>query len=159
MDFVGIVGARKYKDRQSVIELVASLPSETVVVTSGCKGVCAWTIQKAHTLNLEVLIYHPNLTGIRSNFDIPKRYYQKNRELIERCDFVHAFLSKKAGYAGGTRFEIEYAVALGKPIKLHWESGSVNIIYQYTLPFQNKKPVFTQAWQNFFNMELSQPSG
>ena len=73
-----------------------------------------------------------------------------NRELVERCDFVHAFFSKECGYAGGTRFEVEYAAKLGKPIKIHWEHGISQTIYQYVLPF-NHAPAFSLAWQNFFN--------
>ena len=37
MTCIGIVGARKYKDRQSVVELVQSLPRDSIVITSSCK--------------------------------------------------------------------------------------------------------------------------
>jgi len=150
MSFIGIVGARKFKDRKAVEELVASLPEDSIIVTSGCDGVCKWTQAKAREQNLEVIVYAPDLTNIRSNFDIPKRYYQRNRELIERCDFVHAFISKEGGYTGGTRFEIEYAVKLNIPVKIHWEQGMVEVIYQRHLPFQQVEQVFSAAWQNFF---------
>ena len=84
MAFIGIVGARKFKDRKAVDDLVEGLPKNSIVVTSGCSGVCRWTLAKARQLDLEVLIYAPDLTHIQSKFDIPKRYYQRNRELIER---------------------------------------------------------------------------
>jgi hypothetical protein len=93
MAFIGIVGARKFKDRKAVEDLVVSLPKDSIIVTSGCDGVCQWTQAKAKEHGLEVLVYAPDLSDIRSNFDIPKRYYQRNRELIERCDFLHAFIS------------------------------------------------------------------
>jgi hypothetical protein len=39
---IGIVGARKYQDKQSVIDLLDSLPPEATIITSSCKGVCTW---------------------------------------------------------------------------------------------------------------------
>ena len=150
MSFTGIVGARKFRDRQAVEDLVASLPMDSTIVTSGCDGVCKWVQVKAKKMGFNVLVYKPDLTNIRSNFDIPKRYYQRNRELIERCDFVHAFISKEGGFTGGTRFEIEYAVKMGIPVKVHWEHGISEVYYQSKLPFHPEKKAFGTAWQSFF---------
>ena len=47
MAFIGIVGARKFKDRKAVEDLVISLPRDSIVVTSGCDGVCKWAQEKA----------------------------------------------------------------------------------------------------------------
>ena len=149
MAFIGIVGARKYKDWKAVEELVISLPKDSIIVTSGCKGVCTWTQEQARQRGMEVLVYAPDLTNIRSNFDIPKRYYQRNRELIEKCDFVHAFISKDGGYTGGTRFEIEYAAKTSVPVKVHYEHGIEQVIFQCPLPFQQEQE-FKTAWQDFF---------
>jgi uncharacterized protein YebE (UPF0316 family) len=44
---IGILGARKYQDRQSVIDLVMSLPPEATIITSSCKGVCTWVKEVA----------------------------------------------------------------------------------------------------------------
>ena len=41
---IGVVGARKYQDRQSVIELVTSLPADATIITTSCRGVCTLTI-------------------------------------------------------------------------------------------------------------------
>jgi hypothetical protein len=148
MPYIGIVGARKFKDKEAVKMLVKSLPEDPIIVTSGCAGVCVWTQEQARASGLQVLVYAPDLTSIRSNFDIPKRYYQRNRELIERCDFLHAFLSKEGGYTGGTRFEIEYAVKRGVPVRVHYEQGESQLIWQQALPFNQEH--FTAAWQDFF---------
>ncbi len=148
MPYIGIVGARKFKDRKAVVELVIGLPKDSIIVTSGCAGVCKWTQEQARKMDMEVLIYAPDLTNIRSNFDIPKRYYQRNRELIEKCDFVHAFLSKDGGYTGGTKFEVEYAAKIGVPVKVHYEQGFSQLIWQQRLPFN--KDHFTTAWHDFF---------
>ena len=155
MDHIGIVGARKYKDRKSVEALVASLPKDVVVVTSGCDGVCTWTWQKAEDQDMDILIFKPDLTKVRARFEVPKIYYQRNRELIQSCDFVHAFFSKEGGYTGGTRFEVEYAARIGKPVKIHWENGKSEIIYQYRFPFDDAPDTHSNRWQNFFDTAVA----
>jgi predicted Rossmann fold nucleotide-binding protein DprA/Smf involved in DNA uptake len=35
----GIVGSRKRKDKQEVIDFVKSLPTDSVIVSGGCDGV------------------------------------------------------------------------------------------------------------------------
>jgi len=155
MAFVGIVGARKYRDRQSVIELVEYLPLDSVIVTSKCRGVCTWTIQAAEQRGLDVEVFTPDLANIRSNFEVAERYYQRNRELIERCDLVHAFLSQEDGCTGGTGFEVEYAVKIGKPVELHWENQFNEMLYQYALPFETRGVPFQLAWQHFFTVTFA----
>ena len=76
MAFVGIVGARKYRDRQSVKYLVEYLPADSIIVTSACKGVCSWTIEAAEERGMEVMVYSPDLSNIRSNFEVADRYSQ-----------------------------------------------------------------------------------
>ena len=52
---IEIVGAKKYKDRQSVIDLVMSLPADATIITSSCEGVCNWVKEAAveRGMNLE----------------------------------------------------------------------------------------------------------
>ena len=154
---VGIVGARKYQDRQSVIDLVNSLPTDSVIVTSGCAGVCTWAREEAEKRNMEVVVYSPDLQNIRAWFEVAKRYYQRNKELVEACDFLYAFVSQEDGFAGGTRFEVKYALKLKKLVQLHWENGISETFYQYPLPFIEPQHTFFFAWQEFFcktNLEM-----
>lgn len=155
MAFIGIVGARKFKDKKAVEELVISLPRESIIVTSGCDGVCTWAQAKATENKLEMLVYAPDLSNIRSRFEIPKRYYQRNRELIEQCDLVHAFIGKEGGYTGGTRFEIEYAIKIKTPVKIHWENGGEETIHQRQLPFPSDNNLSAAAWQDFFRKAVA----
>lgn len=148
MNFIGIVGARKFKDKTAVETLVKNIPENSTIVTSGCDGVCKCVQATAKERGMRILVFAPDLTGIRSWFDVPKRYYQRNRELIERCDFLHAFISAECGYTGGTRFEIEYAIKLNIPVKIHWEGGCSELIYQNILPFEMN--ALNVAWQDFF---------
>ena len=105
MTCIGIVGARKYKDRQSVIELVHSLPRDSTVITSSCRGVCTWAGEAAKAAGFKVLIYAPDLNGIHNRTEMVERYYQRNRQLISACEIVHAFISQEDGLTGGTRYE------------------------------------------------------
>ena len=68
---------------------------------------------------MKVRVFAPDLENIRAWFDIPKRYYQRNKEMVEACDLLHAFFSAEDGFIGGTRFEVEYAVSLGIPTQVH----------------------------------------
>ena len=155
MSFIGIIGARKYKDRQSVIELVETLSSDCVVVTSSCRGVCTWAGEAAKDIGLEVEIFAPDLTNIRDHFDMVERYYERNRQLISACEIVHAFISRKGGLTGGTRYEVRYAKSLGKDLFLHWENSTVQRISQQVLPFGNKERGFSANWMNFFSETLA----
>ena len=152
---MAFVGARKYRDRRSVVDLVEYLPLDSIIVTSKCRGVCTWTIEAAEKRGMAVEVFAPDLTHIRSNFEVAERYYQRNRELIERCDLVHAFLSEEDGCTGGTGFEVEYAMRIGRPVALHWENGLNEILYQYVLPFETRAMVFRMAWQEFFTVTFA----
>lgn len=150
MPYVGIVGARKYQHKKSVKKLVISLPEDSIIVTSNCKGVCSWSQDYADQRGLEVLVYAPDLTNIRSNFDVADRYYNRNKELVERCNVLHAFLSAVEGYKGGTRFEIEYAIKIGVPVKVHNETGKTEIFQQFNFPFRREDSSFFPRWETFF---------
>lgn len=155
MAFVGIIGARKYGDRQSVEYLIEYLPADSVIVTSSCRGVCTWTIEAAEERGMDVMVYSPDLSNIRSKFEVADRYYRRNRELIERCDLVHAFVSEEDGCTGGTGFEIEYASRLGRPVELHWENGPSEMLYQLVFPLQGTDQGFCFAWQDFFTVTFA----
>ena len=150
MSYVGIVGARKYRCQESVKRLVLSLSEESTIVTSNCKGVCSWSQHYARSRKMEVLVYSPDLTDIRSKFHVADRYYQRNKELVERCDLIHAFLSASDGYTGGTKYEIEYAIKIGVPVKVHHEKGKEEIFHQFIIPFGRVKESFLPNWQGFF---------
>jgi hypothetical protein len=148
---IGIVGARKYQDKKSVLDLVMVLPPDATIITSSCKGVCTWAKEAAEEKGMKVIVFSPDLSNIRAWFDIPKRYYQRNKEMVEACDLLHAFISEEDGFVGGTRFEVEYAVSLRIPVLLHFENGPVQWIFQYNFPFWQHKNDFFLSWEGFFH--------
>lgn len=147
---IGIVGSRKYQDKLSVINLVHLISLDNQIITSGCRGVCKWVKEEAEYRGVKVIVFEPDLSNIRANFEIPKRYYARNKQMIKTCDIVHAFISEEDGYAGGTKFEIEYAIKQGIPVKVHWEKGISKWIYQQILPSEDIKESFLLSWQDFF---------
>jgi hypothetical protein len=158
---IGIVGARKYQYKKSVIDLVMSLPAEATIITSSCKGVCTWVKETAEERGMKVILFAPDLENIRAWFDVPKRYYQRNKEMVEACDLLYAFISAEDGFIGGTRFEVEYAVSLGTPVKIHRENGLSQWIFQYSFAFLNEKKDFFLAWEGFLcntNLEIARGS-
>ena len=155
MKSIGIIGARKYKDRQSVIELVQSLPKDSIIVTSSCKGVCTWASEAAISVGLQVRIFAPDLAGIRSRGEMVERYYHRNRQLISACQMVHAFISQEAGLTGGTRYEVLYAKRLNKEIFLHWENEKVQRNFQPFLPLHDTENDFSAGWMTFFSEALA----
>jgi hypothetical protein len=154
MTCIGIVGARKYKDRQSVVDQVHSLPRDTIVITSSCRGVCTWAGEAAKAAGFTVLIYAPDLNGIHNRTEMVERYYQRNRQLISACEIVHAFISQEDGLTGGTRYEVQYAKRLKKELVLHWENGRVQRISQISLPFGPRERDFSAGWLSFFSEAL-----
>jgi hypothetical protein len=147
---IGIVGARKYRDKKSVLDLVMSLPGEATIITSSCKGVCTWAKEVAEQRGMKVTVFAPDLKNIRAWFDIPKRYYQRNKEMVETCDLLYAFISEEDGLTGGTKFEVEYACHRGIPVLVHRENGLSEWIFQYSFPFYEQKQTFFLSWQEFF---------
>jgi hypothetical protein len=120
-----------------------SLPAEVTVITSLCKGVCTWVKETAEERGMKVILFAPDLENIRAWFDVPKRYYQRNKEMVEAYDLLHTFISAEDGFIGGTRFEVDYAVSLGIPVLLHLENGPSKWIFQYSFPlFRGKKGIF-----------------
>lgn len=155
MKHIGIIGARKYRDRQSVIDLVNELPVHSTVVTSSCRGVCTWAREAAGARGLAMKIYSPDLTDVLDRIEVVERYYERNRQLIAACDIVHAFISKEAGLSGGTKFEVKYARRLGKEVFLHWENSIVQRTSQKALPFGREDKNFSNGWLKFFSEALT----
>ncbi len=155
MIYIGIIGARKYKNRQSVINLVHSLPSNSIIVTSSCRGVCTWADSAARNIGFDVKTFTPDLEDIHNKAEMVNRYYRRNRQLIEACEIVHAFISQEAGLTGGTKYEVLYAKRLKKELFLHWENSKVQRIRgQQTLPFKPREKDQAVGWMNVFSEAL-----
>jgi len=104
-----------------------------------------------HQGSNDYILFLAGLSNIHAFFEVPKRYYERDKELVEACDLLHAFLSHEDGFTGGTRFEVEYAVRRGIPVQIHWEGGGSYPMYQYPFPFIEGKRELFLAWEAFFH--------
>lgn len=113
---VAVVGSRKRKDRQSVIDFIESLPADAVVVSGGCRGVDTWAVQAARRRGLACIEILPDLKGCRRRWEFAERYYARNRKVAETCDVMAAFVSNDR--RGGTENAVKHARKLGKRVLL-----------------------------------------
>lgn len=115
---IGIVGSRRRTDRQSVIDLVNSLPEDSVVISGGCRGVDTWAKEAALNRGLQYKEfspqwpkpYNPNM----SYFEQCEVFYARNRQIAEASDTIYAFVSSDR--KGGTENTIKHAEELGKQV-------------------------------------------
>jgi len=115
---VAIVGSRKFQNREKVIELVNSLPQETVIVSGGCHGPDKWAEDAARKRGMDVDIYLPDLPKKNAPwYDFTKAYYARNMKIAQNSDAMHAFVTPDR--TGGTENAIKYAKQLNKNVTVH----------------------------------------
>lgn len=111
---VGIVGSRKRDDKENVYALVDSLDKDDIVVSGGCRGVDTWAESRAKKRGLQVMIFKPDLTDVKNNYDRINRYYERNKKIVENSDVVYAFVSKDR--KGGTENTIKWTKMFNKKV-------------------------------------------
>ena len=109
---VGIVGSRRRHDKENVIKLVDSLKSDDIVVSGGCRGVDTWAVNRAKERGLQVIIFSPDLSNVKNRVDMIKRYYERNKKIVENSSVIYAFVSPDR--KGGTENTIQWAKKLSK---------------------------------------------
>jgi len=113
---IAIVGSRRRTDKENVEKLVNSFARDVIVISGGAKGVDTWAEQTARNRGLEVIVFRPNLKGIKHRGDMVQRYYDRNKKIAQECDIMYAFVSPDR--KGGTENTIKYAQELGKKVIL-----------------------------------------
>lgn len=107
---VAIVGSRDYPDENAVREYVRSLPSDTIVVSGGARGVDSWAADEAWKQKLAIRIYRAKWEkhGRRAGF-------LRNLEIVANADRIVAFWD---GMSNGTRHTIDLARRSTKPVEI-----------------------------------------
>jgi hypothetical protein len=121
---VGIVGSRRRnrpKDFAQVYTVIKTAQdeygSDLVIVSGGCsEGADRFAKLVCETLGVTIVEYVPNLVGVRDYGDAVKRYYARNREIVEDSDKIIAQVA--ADRQGGTENTIRHAKELEKPVEL-----------------------------------------
>ena len=109
---VGIVGSRRWGNREMVEALVASLPEGTTVVSGGCRGVDSWASDAARSRGMEVIEFLPDLPASGSpHWEFTRAYHARNKQIAENSDVVYAFVAPDR--KGGTENTIKHAKKIG----------------------------------------------
>lgn len=109
-------------DRQTVTKIVGDLPSGTVVVSGGCRGVDLWAAEDARKAGLHVIEILPDLAGVRSRGEASRRYHDRNTLVVAQCDRLIALVSNDR--KGGTEDTVKKARAAGKPVVIVGPDGA-----------------------------------
>ncbi len=114
---VGIVGSRRWQNREMVEALVNDLPLDSVIVSGGCRGVDSWAASAAHSRGLEVVEHLPCLpAGGGPRWVYTQAYHARNLKIVEDSDIIYAFVA--ADRKGGTENTIKHAQKLGIPVEV-----------------------------------------
>lgn len=107
---VAIVGSRDWPDPVAVVLAVENLPTGTVVVSGGARGVDRIAADAARARGLEVVEHLPDWErlGRRAGF-------VRNCAIVDDCDRVIAFQHERSR---GTQHTIDLAERLGKPVQV-----------------------------------------
>ena len=112
--YVGIVGSRQRTDKHNVIKLVDSLPQNSVVVSGGCRGVDTWALVRAKQRGLHTIVCKPDLTNAKENYEIAKKFYERNKKIVQHSNIIIAFVAPNR--KGGTENTIKWAKKMGKRV-------------------------------------------
>jgi len=118
MTRIGIVGSRRWLDRNAIVEIVASLPPDCIVVSGGAAGPDSWAVAAARRRGLQVrehLPEHPDKHAPRWAFT--RAYHARNQSIVDDVDRLIAFVASDR--KGGTEDTIKRARRAGKPVELH----------------------------------------
>lgn len=103
---VAVVGSRGFRDARLVDRKLSEM-KPSMVISGGAKGADHLGETWARRNGIETLIFHPD----RKKYKHP--YHHRNRLIAEACDVLVAFWD---GRSSGTRYTIEYARRIGKPV-------------------------------------------
>jgi len=128
---IGIVGSRRWKNREAIENLVNTLAADTTVVSGGARGVDTWAAEAARKRGLKVVEFLPEVPLCRTSWQQPngstkweytKAYYARNRQIAEYSHIVYAFVAPDR--KGGTENTIKHAKEIGTPVNIINEDTS-----------------------------------
>ena len=82
----------------------------TLIISGGAKGIDSRAEQAADKKKISKLILRPDYEKYGRSAPL-----HRNRQIVDMCDMLFAFWD---GKSRGTRFSVEYANKVGKPVKV-----------------------------------------
>ncbi len=120
---IGIVGSRRWKNREMVETLIHMLPGDVTIVSGGCIGVDTWAAETARQRRLVVVEHLPDLPPHDSpRWKFTKAYHARNKLIAEDVDILFAFVAKDR--RGGTENTIEHAMKLDVQVEVIFERSN-----------------------------------
>lgn len=107
---IAIIGSRNIK----VVNFDLFLDKNNIaqIVSGGAIGIDTLGEQWAKRNRIDTVIFKPNF----DIFGFPAALFERNKDIINYCDEVHAFWD---GKSHGTLHALKYATKLNRPIHLH----------------------------------------
>jgi len=117
---IGIVGSRRWKNREMVEALVQMLPGDVTIVSGGCEGVDTWAAEAARQQRFVVVEHLPDLPPPGSSrWKFTKAYHTRNKLIAEDVDVLYAFVAQDR--RGGTENTIKHAMKLDVRVEVFLE--------------------------------------
>jgi len=115
---IGVIGSRDYQYWELVLEFMDRLPTDTILVSGGARGVDTLAEVRANENGLQKLIY-------RANWQKQGRAagFVRNEYIIENSEWVVAFWD---GRSKGTEYSIRLADKSGKPLTVVFDRDEVH---------------------------------
>ena len=107
---LAIIGSRTFTD-YDFFALQMQKYKPTTIISGGAKGVDALAKQYAVENSIPIIEILPQFDKFHSKYAPLAR----NKEIVMQCDCIIAFWD---GKSKGTKFVIEYAKKIGKPIEI-----------------------------------------
>ena len=113
---VAIVGSREFADDRTaevnVRTYIKRLPSDTVIVSGGARGVDTWAKHAADDCGLETIVILPDWKVYGKSAGM-----RRNSDIVAACDRLVAFWD---GKSKGTKNSMDKARAAGKTVEVFY---------------------------------------
>jgi len=107
---LAVIGSRAFSNARLLDGTLGDLKSRlSEVVSGGARGADIMAERWARENGVETCIFLPDHKKYRHP------YHHRNRLIVERCDKLLAFWD---GRSTGTRYTIDYAKRMGRPVKI-----------------------------------------
>ena len=106
---IAVVGSRDFANKRLMDDELSKLMPISQVISGGAIGADKMAERWARSNGIETQIFYPDHKRYRHP------YHHRNRLIAEACDRLVAFWN---GHSTGTRYTIEYARRIGKPVSV-----------------------------------------
>lgn len=106
---LAVIGSRSGIPAQTVLDYVRALPSDTVIISGGARGVDTWAKLSAQTCGLQYI-------ELPADWSLGRNAgHLRNQQIVDTADQMTAFWD---GTSPGTRDAISRMVAADKPVRV-----------------------------------------